>query len=151
MDARSAYRKELGQNASPLRLVVLLYEQLAEDLRRASAAIDAHEIATRTHHLSHALAVLGELEGSLKMEAGQEVASNLRQYYGVLRAGLLQVQFHPARRILEKYIAQVLSLREAWVEVERKTCAESPVVNPPAAQHVPDSAEHSGVQRDWSV
>jgi flagellar protein FliS len=147
MDARSVYRTSLGQNASPVRLVVLLYEQLADDLRRAGAAIDRQETEARTHHLSHALAVVGELEGCLNVEAGQEVARNLSEYYGVLRGGILQVQFHPDRQVLEKYIVQLLSLREAWIEVEQKNSFETKVVNPPAAQ--PSEAEQSRSQGDW--
>ena len=151
MDARLVYRKELGQNASPIRLIVLLYEQLAEDLRGAIRGIERQEIEARTHHLSHALALLGQLEGSLNMEAGKDVARNLSQYYGALRAGLLHLQFHPDRSVLEKYVAQVLSLREAWVEVERKTCAPPPDVNQPATEQPASDAEHCRSQREWSV
>jgi hypothetical protein len=57
------------------------------------------------------------------------------------------VQFHPDRQVLEKYIVQLLSLREAWIEVEQKNSFETKVVNPPAAQ--PSEAEQSRSQGDW--
>jgi len=110
--------------------------------------IERQETEARTHHLSHALAVLGELEGCLNVEAGQEVARNLSEYYGVLRGGFLQVQFHPDRQVLEKYIAQVLSLREAWMEVEQRNSAESKLVNPPAAQQVSEAGQSRSLG-DW--
>lgn len=126
-DARSVYRQGVGQNANPLRLIVLLYEQLIEDLRRAVQAIEAGDIEGRTNHLSHAMEVLGELNASLNLEGGQQVAENLAHYYGLLRSGLFHVQVHPDRRILEKHIANLLSLREAWIEVEHKHGSASPV------------------------
>lgn len=126
-DARSVYRQGVGQNANPLRLIVLLYEQLIEDLRRAAQAIEASAVESRTNHLSHAMEVLGELNASLNLEDGQEVAENLAHYYGLLRSGLFHVQVHPDRRILEKHIANLLSLREAWIEVEHKHGSASPV------------------------
>jgi len=66
----------------------------------------------------------------------------------MLREGLLGTQFHPDRRVLEKYIAQLLSLREAWIEVERKSAAESKAVNQPVT-HAPENADNSRSQRDW--
>lgn len=149
MDARSAYRKELGQSAPPIRLVVLLYEQLVEDLRRAAAAIDGKDIEGRTHHLSHALAVIGQLDGSLNMQAGQEVARNLSDYYGVLRAGALQVQLHPDRRVLDKYISQLLSLREAWIEVERREHNQAAGSVQAQSQPVFDNNQHPRSSEDW--
>ena len=126
-DARSVYRQGVGQNANPLRLIVLLYEQLIEDLRRAAQAIETGDVESRTNHLSHAMEVLGELNASLNLEEGQEVAENLAHFYGLLRSGLFHVQVHPDRRILEKHIANLLSLREAWIEVEHKHGSASPV------------------------
>lgn len=110
-----------------MRLIVLLYEQLIADLRRAAAAIEKNDVEDRTNQLSHALQVVGELDAALNMQAGLEVASNLNHFYGLLRSGLFQVQIHPDRRVLEKHIASLLSLREAWVEVERRGA------NPPPA------------------
>ena len=147
-DARSVYRQGLGQNANPVRLIVLLYEQLIEDLRRAVRAIDAADVESRTNHLSHAMEVLGELNASLNLEDGHQVAENLAHFYGLLRSGLFHVQVHPDRRILDKHIANLLSLREAWIEVEHRHGTTSPV----AAQPDLTSSHETGGQisaSDW--
>lgn len=148
-DAKSTYRRGAVEGASPVRLVILLYEQLAEDLCRAAAAIERQDVETRTHHLGHAHEVLGLLQGCLDMNAGQQVAENLASFYDMLREGLLRTQFHPDRRVLEKYVAQLLALREAWIEVEPKTSAQSTAVNRPAAQHAPATEENSRLKGDW--
>ncbi|HEX6504844.1 MAG TPA: flagellar protein FliS [Terriglobales bacterium] len=146
-DARSVYRQGVGQNANPLRLIVLLYEQLIEDLRRAVQAIEAGDIEGRTNHLSHAMEVLGELNASLNLEDGQEVAENLAHYYGLLRSGLFHVQVHPDRRILEKHIANLLSLREAGIEVEHRHGSASPVTQTELAANHESGGRPS--ESDW--
>ena len=58
-------------------MVVLLYDQLIKDLRRAAAKMN--DIEARTRELDHALKVLGQLQGTLDLTQG-EVASNLDRF-----------------------------------------------------------------------
>jgi flagellar secretion chaperone FliS len=148
-DAKSTYRRGAVEGASPVRLVILLYEQLTEDLRRATAATEQHDTETRTHHLGHAHEVLGLLQGCLDMNAGLEVAENLGRFYGMLRDGLLRAQFHPDGRVLEKYIAQLLSLREAWIEVERNSSGAPRVAHQAGTQRSQDNDDDRRLQGDW--
>ena len=41
---RTAYRETAGQGATAVRLVVMLYEQMIQDLRHAAEAIDGNNI-----------------------------------------------------------------------------------------------------------
>ena len=77
MDARSSYRETVARGASPVRLVICLYEQAIEDLRRAVIAQEKGDIEARTRGINHALIVVAQLQGSLDMERGGEVAGNL--------------------------------------------------------------------------
>jgi len=119
VDACSAYRRTDGHSAGPVRLVIMLYEQLIKDLQRAVTAMEKNDIACRTNELDHALTVVGQLQGTLDMQQGGEAAKNLDTYYYSLRAYLLKA---PARVLpgeLRKQIQILLELREAWVQVER--------------------------------
>jgi flagellar secretion chaperone FliS len=132
LDARSAYRQSTGQSASPLRLVVLLYEQLVEDVRRALGAMDQGDAAGVAFNIGHALEVVGQLQGRLDMNHGGEVAENLERFYNLLRYNLLQAQMRSSKNILQRQLENLLTLREAWLEVERaETAAANP--GPPAA------------------
>jgi flagellar protein FliS len=148
MNATSAYRQDLGRTANPVRLVVLLYEQVIRDLQEAAAAIANGNIESRTKHLNHALQVLCELNGSLDMDQG-EVAQNLARFYELVRFGLLQVQLHPDRAALEKHIANLLSLREAWVEVERRTAAISAEAVVTETSAAAPGISATAVRSDW--
>lgn len=152
MNAPSAYRHGQGENASPIRLIILLYEQLIADLRLTVYAIQRGDIESRTGPLSHALTVLGELEAALNKEAGADVAQNLGRFYQVLRAGLLQVQFHPDTRALERHISNLLMLREAWLEVERQQASSSQGVPPAQVPASPSLEAPNELPRsDWRV
>jgi flagellar secretion chaperone FliS len=125
MDPRLAYREAAAQNGNPLHLVVLAYEQLAHDLQCALSALESREIEKRTRALDHALVVLSQLQAGLDLGCGGEVARNLDRFYNTLRVSLLQAQFQASAEILRKAIAHVLSLREAWIEVERAGASEA--------------------------
>jgi flagellar protein FliS len=118
-DARSAYRQSTARGASPLRLVVLLYEQAVQDLRSARAALDRHDIESRTRSMNHALLIIGQLQATLDLARGGEVAQNLARFYHALRAALIEAQAAASAAILDQQISNLLSLREAWLEVER--------------------------------
>lgn len=118
-DPRSAYRQTSGQSAGPVRRVVLLYEQLADDVRQAIAATERGEAETKALQIGHALEIVGQLQGRLDMERGGEVARNLDRFYDLLRADLLRAQIQSSSSTLQRQLGNLLTLREAWLEVER--------------------------------
>lgn len=114
------------RGASPVRLVICLYEQAIEDLRRAVIALEKGDIEARTRGINHALMVIAQLQGSLDMERGGEVAINLARFYGVVRAGLAEAQMKQSGIILEQQVSHLVLVYEAWLEVERATMAPAP-------------------------
>src|SRR5215470_15715080 len=84
MNARREYLENAVRGASALGLVVMLYEQLVEDLRRATVAIDINQIDQRTNAVNHAFLILGQLQGRLNHDTGGEVAGNLDRFYDVI-------------------------------------------------------------------
>src|SRR5271163_353206 len=100
MDARTYYREVAVRGASPVRLVICLYEQAIEDLRRAVIALEKGAIEIRTREINHALMVIAQLQGSLDMERGGEVAKNLHHFYNTVRSGLIEAQVKQSARIL---------------------------------------------------
>jgi|SRR5580704_9230045 flagellar protein FliS len=129
MDARSHYRETAVRGASPVRLVICLYEQAIEDLRRAIAALEKGDIEARTRSINHALTVIAHLQGSLDMQQGGEVAANLNRFYGLIRASLVEAHVKQSARILEEQTSLLVTIHEAWLEVERTMAV-------PAAQFI---------------
>lgn len=120
MDAdvsQRSYRRAAVQEATPAGLVVVLYDILVEDLRRAIAAMRNSEVEEHCCRLKHGLSALQVLEGSLDLEKGGDTARSLAHFYAYIRGEILCAQFQNDARILEQQIALILSVREAWQEV----------------------------------
>jgi flagellar secretion chaperone FliS len=116
---RTVYRENEVRGASPVRLVVLLYQQMIQDLTQAARAIEQNDIPLRTNRINHAILVIGHLQSPLDFANGGKVAQDLDHFYNVLRQNLVQVQFHPSQAGLSQQITDLLAVREAWTEVER--------------------------------
>jgi flagellar secretion chaperone FliS len=149
MDARTSYRQANVRGASPVRLVICLYEQAIEDLRQAVIALEKGDIEGRTRGINHALIVLAQLQGTLDMERGGEVARNLNKFYNVVRSGLAEAQMKQSARILEQQVSQLVLVYEAWLEVERVTAASpSPSKTAPTGPVTASPATPFG---DWKA
>jgi len=153
---RTAYRENDVRGATAVRLVVLLYEQLVQDLRQALQAIEQNDIELRTKRINHAILVIGHLQSPLDFANGGKVAQDLDHFYNVLRQNLVQVQFHPSRAGLSQQITDLLAVREAWTEVERaeKTLvatADMTAIATPSGMSSPgaDDPEPDRVRMDW--
>ena len=119
MNPRLCYREAAVRGASPVGLVVLLYEQAIEDLRRALAAFGRGDIEARTREINHGILVIGHLQASLDKDQGGNVAANLECFYGQVRAALVQAQCQQSAAILEQQISHLMLVREAWCEIDQ--------------------------------
>jgi flagellar secretion chaperone FliS len=149
MDARSTYREAVVRGASPVRLVICLYEQAIDDLRGAGLALEKGNIEDRTRKINHALLVIAQLQRSLDMERGERVAKNLELFYNIVRAGIFEAHARQSASILERQTSQLALVREAWQEVERTTAASEPS---PKESEGPQRLDASPTSAgDWSA
>lgn len=122
-DPKFAYRESAARAATPVGRVVLLYEQAIQDLGSALAAIESHEIEPRTQKIGHALLVIGQLQACLDLDRGGEVARNLDRFYALVRRRLLEAQINASAAVLREQMGLLLSVRAAWIEVEKAETA----------------------------
>ncbi|HWY04030.1 MAG TPA: flagellar export chaperone FliS [Candidatus Acidoferrum sp.] len=149
---RTAYRENDVRGATAIRLIVLLYEQLVQDLSQALQAIEQNDIELRTKRINHAILVIGHLQSPLDFVNGGKVAQDLDHFYNVLRQNLVQVQFHPSRTGLSQQITDLLAVREAWTEVERTEKAlAATAVTPTTVPSGADSIESDPARAHWKV
>lgn len=120
MDPRLSYRAVAAQGASPLRLVILLYDQAIADLQSALSALARGDIETRTRMINHALSVIGCLQGTLNKDQCGKVAENLDLFYRKLRAGLLEAQLRQSEARLRRQIADLMKVRQAWDQADQQ-------------------------------
>ncbi len=149
MNARNEYLENSVRGASPLGLVVKLYEQIVEDLRRAMAAIDANQIDKRTNAINHAILILEQLQGRLDHAAGGEVADNLDRFYNVIRDRLLQAHILQSKAQISEVMSAVLEVRNAWQQAERAYTA--PPNTPANAKEVAAPVNLTAARLDWKI
>ena len=117
-DARRAYQENEFRGAKPVRLTILLYEQVIQDLARAAHAAGERNLQALAGEISHATGVIGYLQATLNVQAGGKVARDLANFYTMLRERLVEAQVRCSREILEGLSRQMLEVREAWLKVE---------------------------------
>lgn len=103
-----------------MRLVILLYEQAIEDLRRALAAHGHGDIEGRTREINHAILVIGHLQATIDQERGGKVAENLNRFYDQVRVKLVEAQCQQSAAMIEQQIAHLMEVRDAWCTVEQQ-------------------------------
>lgn len=150
MNIRQSYREAAVQGASPVQLAIRLYEQLIDDLRRVSAAIENNDIRMRTDRIRHAILVVGHLQSSLDFAQGERVAKNLDTFYNDLRQRIVVVQFNPSKRGVGSLVTDLLAVREAWIEVDRVESSKRSVARSPDMSGSPfGDTDSDQLQVDW--
>lgn len=118
-NARAAYVKNDLENLSREEIVVKLYHALRIRLQAAIEEINDGNIAKKAEHLSRALAIVLELQASLDMEQGGEIAVNLSDLYGYLVSDLVAANLKNDTQKIVEALKVVEPLLEAWTEIAK--------------------------------
>jgi len=148
MNAGLLYREGTVAGASPVALVTRLYEQMIQDLRQAVTALEHNDIELRTKKINHAILIIGYLQSTLNFAASATFAETLKSFYDALRARLVRAQFAQSKSILQQQITDLLTVREAWVEVEHAEKRNSTSAADYAAANTVDS-EPAPARVEW--
>jgi flagellar biosynthetic protein FliS len=132
LPAELAYRKTAAESASGLTLLLSLYDTLAGDIRRAAAAEQRNDIATRCCEVNHAFMVIAFLEDRVSRGNGGDLAERLSGFYSSLRRQLIRAQSKRSSEMLEDLMDSVLEIRKAWQQVELRAIP-SPEATPASA------------------
>jgi flagellar biosynthetic protein FliS len=111
-----SYRRSAIEGASPIGLVIALYDTLWGDLGRACAAIRNNDIELRCRELNHATLVLGQLEDWVDIANGGDLAKSLAGFYSFVRAKIMQAGIAKSAPLLEAQMKLILHVRSAWQE-----------------------------------
>jgi flagellar protein FliS len=133
-----AYRQLSVQSATPIGLVVMLYDGAIAALQQAITAIEARDISKKCTQLNRALAIILQLEGTLNFEAGGEVAQTLKGLYTHARGQMLKANIDNSPEILRPLVERLSAVREAWYEADHRPPTFSPT---PAHEEQPWAPE----------
>ena len=86
----NVYFENSVKTASPTKLVELLYKNSIERLEKAVKAIEKNNLIEANHEIIRVEEIILELNVSLNIEKGGEVAKNLRLLYNYIYEQLIQ-------------------------------------------------------------
>lgn len=122
------YREVEVLTASPAQLVVILYDHLLVNLRRAHIAMEAGNVEMRSTLLGKARLVLSELLSTLDREQGGEIADHLSGLYAFLFNELVDLGSRPDTARLERVTGMVGELRDAFAQIAGEASTLEPVL-----------------------
>jgi len=128
MNSARAYRETDVKTASPIQLIIMLYDECLRTLDKAERAFDFEEperIEAMNTHLLHAQDVITELAVSLDMEKGGEIAANLHNLYDFMVNHLSEANVNKDLQRIKEVHKLLSELKESWQEVEAKGAPEA--------------------------
>jgi len=143
MTTELSYRKSSIEGASAIGLMIVLFDTLVGDLRRAASALRKNDIEARCKELNHATLVVGQLESWLDMKSGGEGAQNLSRFYAYLRAKMLEASVKKSASVLDAQVEMILHVRSAWQQLDTAPQTISESYPQAAVQHT--NAKYSSV------
>ena len=96
------------------RLVVMLYDGAIKFLKLAINELNAGNMEEKWNYIKKALDIICELNTGLDMEAGGEVAANLRRLYMFMGRHLNEANIKKDPRMIEEVIKLLEELNQGW-------------------------------------
>ena len=116
-----SYRQIATQTAPPGQLVLMLFDGALRSLDRALLGFNCADVGERNttihNNVQRAIDIIRELNGSLDMEAGGQLADTLRNLYAFFERRLLDSNFKKTRRGIDEVIPMLRQLRDAWFKM----------------------------------
>lgn len=115
--ARDAYRDNAVLTASPVGLVVMLYDGIGRFLRQAAAAMEDGDRPTASARMQRAEAIISELQVTLDHERGGTISARLAEIYAFWRRHLDAARIEQDPTKIRQVVAQAAELRGAFAAI----------------------------------
>jgi len=118
---RSVRSHGLVADASPARLVQIMFEQILAQLATAQGCMERIEnnmplkdVVTKGKTLGKAIRLIDQLNNTLDMERGQKIAENLRALYVYMLARLTLANVSNDAKIVAEVMSLVQKIKSGW-------------------------------------
>jgi flagellar secretion chaperone FliS len=117
--AAKQYFETQVQASTPVELVVLLYDQALRSGHAAKEALARRDIPARRDAISRVMGIVAELQNTLDMDRGGDVARELDRLYDWTTARLLDVTVTQNAKPLDEVLRVLETLRDGWSAIGR--------------------------------
>jgi len=109
-----AYKENRVTTQTPGRIVVMLYEGAIKFLKQALVELEEGKFIEKGKSISRAVDIIQELNVTLNMDAGGEIAENLRRLYAFMSERLFQANIRKDVGMIRETIKLLEELNEGW-------------------------------------
>jgi flagellar protein FliS len=113
------YQKQNVNGASPLQLVIMLYDGALRFMEAGKHAMVNGNLDKQNYYIQKSQKIVIELMSCLDMEKGGEVAKNLFALYGYVLNELVAANIEDKPDPVERSIRVMSDLRESWAEIDK--------------------------------
>lgn len=114
MNGISAYQENAVSTQSKGRLIVMLYDGAIKFMRLAIVEMEKKNYEAKGRYLNKALDIINELNVILDMDAGGEIAGNLRKLYIFMINRLSQANIKCDPQMVRDVIKLMEELNRGW-------------------------------------
>ena len=114
MKGIQAYQDSAVTTQSKGRLVVMLYDGAIKFSKLAIKEIEANNPEAKGKYIDKAKDIINELNAVLDMDAGGEIAVNLRKLYCFMNSRLSQANIERDPQMIREVITLLEELNQSW-------------------------------------
>lgn len=115
--ALNAYTQSKTAVASPVDLVIMLYDGAIDYLDKAATAVHMKETHNKIKYIDKTVAIIDELLKSLNLEAGGEIAANLQDLYIYMMRELTMANLQNDAGKIKHVESLLRELVSAWRQI----------------------------------
>jgi flagellar protein FliS len=120
-DVRNTYQQIEVSTPNNLHLVVMLYEGAIRFLNDAKVSIRNRNVPGKVLAVDRVLAIIGELQATLRMEEGGHIASALDRLYAYMIGRILDASAQMDTAPLDEVTKLLNVLNSAWTEIAEQS------------------------------
>ena len=114
MNGFDVYKQTAVTTQNKGRLIVMLYDGAIKFLRQAIQDLEVNDYEAKGRNIGKAQDIIIELNTVLDMDAGGEVAQNLRGLYNFMNRHLSQANVKRDTQMLREVISLLEELNQSW-------------------------------------
>jgi len=134
-----SYKKLQVETASPIGLVVMLYDRAIVLLNKAKKEIDEKQYEAKGHTLDKASDIILELLTTLDKDKGGEIASSLTNLYNFILREITDANSSLKTKHLDNACKILSELRESWESVK-----DNKEIDAKSQDHIVNNLDISG-------
>lgn len=114
MNGLGAYKETAVATQNKGQLIVMLYEGAIKFLRQAIRDLEKKDYESKSKNITRVLDIITELNVVLDMEAGGEVAQNLRSLYNFMNKHICKASIRKDPQMLQEVVTLLEELNQSW-------------------------------------